>query len=66
MEESWYYTCRFGARVLGMCLHTAAIIWYLSNARHKANAFRVQYLRAHVLDPAEVPAAVDDNSDIEN
>ena len=50
-----------------MCSHIAA--WYLSNARHKANAFGVQYCRVHVLDAAEVaevPLAVEDSSDSES
>ena len=49
---------------MGMCSLIAA--WYLSNARHKANTFRVQYCRAHVLDAAEVaevPLAVEDISE---
>ena len=49
-----------------MCSHVAATIWYLSPARHKANAFGVQDWCAHVLDSAEVPPAVDDSSDSES
>ena len=32
--ESWYCQCRAGARVIGMCAHVAAIVWYLAYARH--------------------------------
>ena len=53
MVESWYCTWRSSARVMGMCSQAAsAIIWYLSNARHKANAFGVQDCCACVLDTA--------------
>ena len=50
-----------------MCSHITP--WYLNNARHKANAFGVQYCRVHVLDAAEVaevPLAVEDSSDSES
>ncbi|CAC5380048.1 unnamed protein product [Mytilus coruscus] len=32
--NSWYCTCRAGARVVGVCAHVTAIIWYLSSARN--------------------------------
>lgn len=30
----WYCKCRAGARVVGMCAHVAAILWYVGYARH--------------------------------
>ena len=33
--EAWYCQCRAGARVVGMCAHVAAIVWYLAFARHQ-------------------------------
>ncbi|XP_056011994.1 uncharacterized protein LOC125671681 [Ostrea edulis] len=32
--KAWYCKCRAGARVVGMCSHVAAILWYLGYARH--------------------------------
>ena len=32
--ESWYCLCRAGSRVVGMCSHISAIIWYLSHGRY--------------------------------
>jgi len=36
--DAWYCQCRAGARVVGMCSHVAAIIWFLAFARHQENA----------------------------
>lgn len=33
--KAWYCKCRAGARVVGMCSHVAAILWYLGHARHQ-------------------------------
>lgn len=33
--KAWYCKCRAGARVVGMCSHVAAILWYLGYARHQ-------------------------------
>ncbi|XP_061191029.1 uncharacterized protein LOC133199199 [Saccostrea echinata] len=32
--KAWYCKCRAGARVVGMCSHVAAILWYLGYPRH--------------------------------
>ena len=31
----WYCKCKVGARVVGMCAHCAAVVWYLSYAKHR-------------------------------
>lgn len=38
---AWYCKCRAGARVVGMCAHTASIVWYLGYARHRCNPGRI-------------------------
>lgn len=38
---AWYCKCRAGARVVGMCAHTAAIVWYLGFARHRHDVNRI-------------------------
>ena len=32
---SWYCRCKTGARIVGVCAHTAAVFWYLGYARYK-------------------------------
>ncbi|XP_048768744.2 uncharacterized protein LOC125662931 [Ostrea edulis] len=32
---AWYCKCKAGARVVGMCAHIAAILWYVGYARHQ-------------------------------
>lgn len=36
-----YCKCRAGARVVGMCAHTASIVWYLGFARHRRDVSRI-------------------------
>lgn len=38
---AWYCKCRAGARVVGMCAHTASIVWYLGFARHRRDVSRI-------------------------
>lgn len=60
--ESWYCTCRAGARVVGMCSHIAAVIWYLSSARYGSDkSLGVRDWCKHVLDAADIPASVDES-----
>ena len=35
--KCWYCECKNGARTLGCCCHVAAVIYYLSYARHANN-----------------------------
>lgn len=59
--DAWYCTCRAGARVVGMCSHIAAIIWYLSKGRHEGGKCGVRDWGEHVLDAADIPPAVDES-----
>ena len=55
---SWYCTCRAGARVVGVCAHIAAIIWYLSGARDRT-AFGVPDWSTYLSDANNLPEAID-------
>ncbi|XP_052247599.1 uncharacterized protein LOC127855818 isoform X1 [Dreissena polymorpha] len=35
MVESWYCQCKTGSRVVGMCSHIAAVVWFLSAGRYQ-------------------------------
>ncbi|XP_062577231.1 uncharacterized protein LOC134239089 [Saccostrea cucullata] len=59
--EAWYCTCRAGARVVGMCSHIAAIIWYLAKGRHEQRTYGVRDWSEHVLDAADIPPALDES-----
>ena len=36
--SAWYCRCRAGARVVGVCSHVSAVIWYLAIGRHNKEA----------------------------
>lgn len=59
--DAWYCQCRAGARVVGMCSHLAAVIWYLSSARYmdKEN-YGVRNWGLHLSDAASFQ--IDNNS----
>ena len=52
--QGWYCTCSIGARVLGCCSHTAALLWYLGVRRAeyevKEHPLSAQYLLEMVND----------------
>jgi hypothetical protein len=57
---SWYCTCRAGARVVGVCAHIAAIIWYLSGARDRdRTAFGVPDWSTYLSNANNLPEAID-------
>lgn len=35
---AWFCKCRAGARVVGVCSHIAAVLWYLGYARHTSKS----------------------------
>ncbi|KAH3708269.1 hypothetical protein DPMN_067716 [Dreissena polymorpha] len=35
MVESWHCQCKTGSRVVGMCSHIAAVVWFLSAGRYQ-------------------------------
>lgn len=53
--EAWYCLCRAGARVVGMCSHVSAIIWYLSNGRLEDGVHGVRNWGTHLEDAAVFP-----------
>lgn len=57
----WYCKCRAGARVVGMCAHCAAVIWYLAYARQRFVNIPGVKDWSHFLEDAaeEIPAAID-------
>ncbi|XP_060588759.1 uncharacterized protein LOC132744157 [Ruditapes philippinarum] len=63
--DGWYCTCRCGSRVVGMCAHIAAIVWYLSNGRHSGReSYGVRDWGVHLSDAAEfkIDVAIDESS----
>ena len=61
---AWYCTCRAGARVVGMCSHCAAVIWFLSYARHQDKDWRISKSWFDFVDEAQaVPEPIDSSED---
>jgi hypothetical protein len=64
--DAWYCQCRAGARVVGMCSHIAAIVWFLSSARYQGKeTYGVRDWSLHLSDAATFPVD-DDSSSCEN
>ena len=60
LVEAWYCTCRSGSRAVGMCSHVAAIVWYLSYARHQSReSYGVRDWGVHLSDAAVFNVDVD-------
>ncbi|XP_060555609.1 uncharacterized protein LOC132716364, partial [Ruditapes philippinarum] len=60
--EAWYCQCRAGARVVGMCAHVSAIVWYLAFARHQESTrYGVRDWGSHLEDAATFQ--IDSSSD---
>lgn len=63
---AWYCKCRAGARVVGMCSHIAAILWFLGNARHRiSSGFGVRNWGDFVDDANNIPTPVDESESSE-
>lgn len=59
---AWYCKCRAGARVVGMCSHVAAVVWYLSYARHlQCDKYGVRDWGECLSDAADIPVLIDDS-----
>ncbi|XP_053378556.1 uncharacterized protein LOC123541039 [Mercenaria mercenaria] len=56
---AWYCKCRAGARVVGVCAHVAAIVWYLSYARYFINRYGVCDWGLHLSDASNLPDPID-------
>ncbi|KAK3109068.1 hypothetical protein FSP39_022182 [Pinctada imbricata] len=63
---AWYCRCRSGSRVVGVCAHIAAVIWYLGFYRHTEDMeIGVNDWGQHCDDAAQMPTEVLDGSDSE-
>ena len=59
--DAWYCKCRAGERVVGMCSHIAAVVWYLSYSRHEQNQkYGIQNWGEYLTDASKVPETIDD------
>ena len=57
---AWYCKCRAGARVVGVCSHIAAVVWFLGYARHQQNRkYGVRDWGVSVTDAADIPVEID-------
>lgn len=57
---AWYCKCRAGARVVGVCAHIAAALWFLGYARHHPDVnFGVKNWGDFVQDAQCIPESVD-------
>lgn len=59
--DSWYCLCRAGARVVEVCSHVAAVLWYLGKELYKAKlvSYGFKNLGEHVLDASVLPEIID-------
>lgn len=64
---AWYCRCRAGARVVGVCSHVAAVIWFLAVGRHNREAISsIQDWSEFVTDAAVIDESEDsDDSEVE-
>lgn len=57
----WYCRCRAGARVVGMCAHIAAVIWYLGFGRLMESFGSVRDWSKFIDDAAVIQDAIDES-----
>ena len=55
---AWYCKGKSGARVIGVCAHIAAILWYLGYARHNPD---VRYGGKQLEDASDMPHVIDES-----
>ena len=60
---AWYCRCRSGARVVGVCSHIAAVIWYLAIGRHNKEAIPAVQDWSEFVTDASVIDESDDSDD---
>ena len=59
---AWYCKCKSGARVVGVCAHIAAILWYLGYARHNPDIrYGVKNWGQHLEDASDMPQVIDES-----
>ncbi|KAK3095980.1 hypothetical protein FSP39_021599 [Pinctada imbricata] len=65
--ESWYCLCRAGARVVGVCSHVAALLWYFGGASSSGrSSFGVRDWGATITDAVDIIPEIIDGSDSED
>ena len=57
----WYCRCRAGARVVGMCAHIAAVLWYIGLGRDMESLRSVRDWSKFIDDAAVIPDAIDES-----
>lgn len=60
---AWYCRCRAGARVVGMCAHIAAVIWFLGFAKNRyvGGNYGVHDWGQYLADASDLPENVDES-----
>lgn len=59
--NAWYSQCKAGARVVGVCAHIAAVIWFLGLGHYKESFKSVQDWSRYVDDATIFPEPVDES-----
>lgn len=62
----WYCQCKAGARVVGVCAHVAAVIWYIGLRNYKGSFKSVQDWGRFVDDASVLPEPVDESESDED
>uniref|UniRef100_K1PIL9 Uncharacterized protein n=1 Tax=Magallana gigas TaxID=29159 RepID=K1PIL9_MAGGI len=57
----WYCRCDAGARVVGMCAHIAAVLWYIGLGRDMDSFRSVRDWSKFIDDAAVIPDAIDES-----
>ncbi|XP_062581928.1 uncharacterized protein LOC134243712 [Saccostrea cucullata] len=60
---AWYCKCRSGARVVGVCAHVAAAIWFLALGRYKESLRPVCDWGQFVDDASVIPDTIDESEE---
>lgn len=67
--QGWYCTCPAGARVVGCCVHIAALLWYLGVCRAeydgKGHSLSAQHLLQAVEDCVQYVETIDSDDEEE-
>jgi hypothetical protein len=58
---AWYCRCKAGARVVGVCAHVAAVIWFLGLGHYKESVKSVENWGRFVDDATVFPEPVDES-----
>jgi hypothetical protein len=53
--QGYYYTCKSGARTLGICAHITSVLWFIGYARHEHVRYPSSRLFYTIRDAANRP-----------